>query len=118
MALDDHQKIIEVVRDTTGEAADGFHFLCLAQLIFEKLALADVLRNDEIDGTACVFEAMGDDFGVDDLAVFANVLPIGFRREAAGWAGGEIRGKRHARARAGSRQWSWPQIPSSSSRRA
>ena len=34
VALDDHQEIVEVVSDATGEAADGFHFLRLAELIF------------------------------------------------------------------------------------
>ena len=84
VAFDDHQKIVEVVRDAAGKAADGFHFLRLAELIFEELALADVLRDDEVDGAAGVFEAMRDDFGVDELAVFADVLPrrLGVRAEA------------------------------------
>ena len=35
VALDDHQEIVEVVRDAAGEATDGFHFLRLAKLVFE-----------------------------------------------------------------------------------
>ena len=42
IAADDHEEIVEVVGDAAGEAADGFHFLGLAELVFEHAALGDV----------------------------------------------------------------------------
>ena len=39
MAFDDRQQIIEIVSDAAGQPADGFHFLCRAQLILQLLLL-------------------------------------------------------------------------------
>ncbi len=54
------QQIVEVVRDATGERADGFHLLCLAQLRLEdgalflgKLALADVQHHGHVLRAEC-----------------------------------------------------------------
>ena len=56
MALHNHQQIIEVVRDAASEFADGLHFLRLAQLVGEPLALGDVQRNtdDSLNGAFAV----------------------------------------------------------------
>src|SRR5580658_8689122 len=62
--------------DAAGQASDGFHFLCLAKLFFEQLALADILRNHQMDGAACIFQLVSDDFGIDHFSIFANVLPV------------------------------------------
>ena len=43
MALDDGEHVVEVVRDTGGELADGLHFLRLAQLRLEAQPFGDVL---------------------------------------------------------------------------
>ena len=32
--LDAHQQIIEIMRDTSGQGSDGFHFLTLVKLVF------------------------------------------------------------------------------------
>ena len=42
IALDDGQHIVEVVGNSAGERADGFHPLGDAKLLFQALALADV----------------------------------------------------------------------------
>ena len=74
VALDDHEEIVEVVGDAAREAAHGLHFLGLAELFFELMAFADVLRDDEMDGVSVVIELMGDEFGVDSVAIFRHVL--------------------------------------------
>src|ERR1700722_18238255 len=40
MAANDREKIVEIVGDTTGEPADGFHLVCLAQTLFETFLLS------------------------------------------------------------------------------
>ena len=98
VALDDHEEIVEVVGDATGEAPDGFHFLGLAKLLFELMALADVLRDDEVDGAAVVFELVGDDFGFDDAwPSLRDVLPVGFVARATFATGEGSRGRRRGR---------------------
>ena len=42
VSVDHHQQIVEVVGDATGEAADGIHFLRLAQLLFELTPVRDI----------------------------------------------------------------------------
>src|ERR1700756_3333402 len=42
VALDDSEKVVEIVRDATGEAAEGIHFLGLTKIVFELLALSFV----------------------------------------------------------------------------
>ena len=39
MAEDAGEEVVEVVRDATGESANGFHLLCLKELCFEVFAL-------------------------------------------------------------------------------
>ena len=48
VAVDDGQQVVEVVRDATGEATEGFQLLRLLQLMAERLALGLVplLRGD------------------------------------------------------------------------
>ena len=58
VAGDDHQQIVEVVRDAAGEAADGFHLLRLAQLLLERAALGDVFGEEFEDNP--FFAAVGD----------------------------------------------------------
>ena len=55
---------------------DRFHFLRLAQLLFEKLALADVLRDHQADGAARVFQLVRDDIDFEALAILALVTPV------------------------------------------
>ena len=64
--------------DPAGQTSDGFHFLCLAKLFFEQLALADILRDYQMDGAAGIFQLVSDDFGIDHFSIFANVLPVSF----------------------------------------
>ncbi len=51
-----HQKIVEIVSDASGETADGFHLLRLAQLLFEGAALGDVLGEEFEDDTFSAVE--------------------------------------------------------------
>jgi hypothetical protein len=74
VALDDHEEVVEVMGDAAGEAAHRFHFLGLAELFFELMALADILRDDEMDGATVVIELMGDEFGFDGAAILRHVF--------------------------------------------
>src|ERR1035441_4648169 len=42
VSVNDHQKVVEVVGDAAGEAADGIHFLRLAKLLFELTPVGDI----------------------------------------------------------------------------
>src|ERR1039458_4409856 len=46
------EKVVKVVSDSAGQAANGFHLLCLHELLFQALAFRDVLsdshHSDEI----------------------------------------------------------------------
>ena len=46
VAGDDHQEVVEVVRDAAGEAADGFHFLRLAELLLQRARFGDVFHEN------------------------------------------------------------------------
>ena len=42
IAVDDGEEIVEIVGNAAGETADSFHFLRLAELVFEDAAFGDV----------------------------------------------------------------------------
>ena len=44
VARDHHQKIIEVMRDAAGKAADGFHFLRLTELQLQRAGFGNVFH--------------------------------------------------------------------------
>ena len=67
----DGQQVVEIVRDTAGEAADGFHLLRLEQLLLEILQIGSVMA----DGGA---PARGDIASGDDH-VFAAAVSSGMR---------------------------------------
>ena len=58
VAADDHQKIIEVVRHAAGQPSDGFHFLRLAELVFEGPPFGDIFR-DDFEGRVAVIPGIG-----------------------------------------------------------
>ena len=63
---DHHQQIVEVVGDAAGEAADGFHLLRLAELLFEGAALGDVFGEKfEEDGVAFVADGAAGEADAD-----------------------------------------------------
>ena len=77
VSADDHEEIVEVVGDAAGEAADGFHFLGLAELVFENAALGDVFGNAfENVGGFVAGDGTAADADGDDGRVFA--LPANF----------------------------------------
>ena len=78
VAADDHEQIVEVVSDAAGEAADGFHFLGLAELIFEDAALGDVFGDgfEDVGGFVAAGDGAAADADGDGDAVFA--LPADF----------------------------------------
>ena len=87
VAADDHEQIVEVVSDAAGEAADGFHFLGLAELIFEDAALGDVFGDgfEDVGGLVAAGDGAAADADGDDGAVLA--LPADFETvHAAGAA--------------------------------
>jgi hypothetical protein len=53
IAVDGEQHVIEVVRDATGEAADGFELLCLEDLCLGDLARRDVDDRREDERSVC-----------------------------------------------------------------
>ena len=56
IAADDHQQIVEVVRDSAGEPSHGFHFLGLPELLFQRAPLGDIL-SDDFQNLARTFES-------------------------------------------------------------
>src|SRR5271155_1555175 len=73
VSADDHEEIVEVVSDAAGEAADGFHFLGLAELVFEKAAGGDVFGDgfEAVGGLVAAGDGAAADADGDDAAVFA-----------------------------------------------
>ncbi len=65
------QQVVEIVRDTAGEAADGFHLLRLEQLLLETFQIGSVMA----DGGA---PARGDIASGDDH-IFAVAVSSGMR---------------------------------------
>jgi hypothetical protein len=45
ISADHHEQIVEVVGDSAGQTANGFHFLGLAELVFKHAAVGDILGN-------------------------------------------------------------------------
>jgi hypothetical protein len=73
MALDNHQKIVEIVRHSAGQPPNRFHFLRLTKLLFQKMALADVLRHNEPHSPPGIVKLMGDQL---DLKKFSTLLAV------------------------------------------
>ena len=72
VAANRRQQIVEVVRDAAGQAADGLHLLCLAELILELYAIADVVHGGEDRALAAVLGHRAEGFDLDHLAVLAD----------------------------------------------
>src|ERR1019366_9256813 len=76
VSVNDNQKVVEVVGDAAGEAADGIHFLRLAKLLFELTPVGDIFG----DQFQYFFGFIADSGGAaaephdDDAAVFASPL--------------------------------------------
>ena len=47
VALDDREQIVEIMRDSRGELADGLHLLHLPELVLKVEPIGDVLRHHE-----------------------------------------------------------------------
>src|SRR5271170_290735 len=87
VAADHHEQIVEVVSDAAGETADGFHFLGLAELVFEDAALGDVFGDGFEDFGGMIFTGHGaaTDADSDGCAILA--FPADFKTvHAAGAA--------------------------------
>ena len=78
VADDDAEKIVEVVGDSAGEAADRFHLGGHAELLFESAALGDIFGEDfEYRGRLkALIEVAAATADGDGLVVFA--LPLDF----------------------------------------
>ena len=76
VAFDNHQKIVEIVRHSAGQAAHRFHFLRLAELLLKNVPLADVLRDDKADSLARILQLMNRGFDFDNLSVLLPVFPM------------------------------------------
>ena len=78
VTVDDSKQIVEVVSDSAGEAADCFHFLGLAELVFEDAAFGDVLSYgfEDVGGFVAAGDGASADADGDGRAVFA--LPADF----------------------------------------
>src|SRR5258707_15568947 len=73
VSADDHEEVVEVVSDAAGEAADGFHFLGLAELVFEDAALGDVFGDgfEDVGGFVAAGDGASADADGDSFAVLA-----------------------------------------------
>src|SRR6185312_448274 len=69
---DGGEQVVEVVRDTAGEMADGFHLLRLPELFLEAFAVRDVANDGEHAGRTVGDEAHRDRLGLDGRAVQAT----------------------------------------------
>ena len=76
MAFDYHQEIVEIMGNPAGKPADRFHFLGLAQLVFEQLAFADVLRNHQAHGASCIFQFVRYNIDCKGFACLVSVKPV------------------------------------------
>src|SRR6266446_441089 len=78
VSADDGEEIVEVVGDAAGEAADGFHFLRLTELIFEDAALGDVFGDgfEDVGGFVAAGYGAAADADGDGGSVFS--LPADF----------------------------------------
>src|SRR5580698_2169993 len=78
VSADYHEEIVEVVSDAAGEAAYGFHFLGLAELVFENAAFGDVFGDGFEDvGGFIAGDGTAADADGNDSCVFA--LPANFK---------------------------------------
>ena len=66
VAVDHRQQVVEVVRDATGELADGLHLLRLDQLLLELLLGADVVGEHEPGPAALEQRRVGRDAHEED----------------------------------------------------
>ena len=76
MALDDHQKIIEIVRYTARKSPYGLHLLRLTKLLLQKMALADILRHDQAHSPPGIVELVRNQLNFKILSVFLAVLAL------------------------------------------
>jgi hypothetical protein len=87
ISADHHQQVVEVVRHSSGEAADGFHFLGLAKLILQHAAVGDVFGDgfEDVGRLVHVAHSPSADAHGDGSAILA--LPLQFNAiEASGAA--------------------------------
>src|SRR5260370_35629442 len=83
VSFDDHQEIIEIMGYSARQASHRLHFLRLAELLFELMALADVLRHDQAHAPSGGFQFVRNAFHLDDLAVLLAMLRIAGSQTAA-----------------------------------
>src|SRR5208337_2254259 len=83
MAADDHQQVVEIVRDAAGQLAKGFHLLRLGELLLCPLerdrglpSFGDVTRDvDEADETARLIADRLNDNACPKLALVSSHTP-------------------------------------------
>src|SRR5260370_9760579 len=68
--------MVETGATATRQPSPRLHFLRLAQLLFEKLALADVLGHHQADSPSSVCQFVRDAFDLNHLAVFLAMLAM------------------------------------------
>ena len=67
----DHQHVVEVMRDSSGQPAHGLHLLRLAHLVFQAPARGHVPRgNDNSTHRGVVQQIVGEGFEPDPRSVF------------------------------------------------
>src|ERR1043166_1667002 len=57
ISKNDHQHVVEIVRDPSGQSADSFHFLRLAQLLFQSGCLRNITKAPH-PAYYCAFDAL------------------------------------------------------------
>ena len=83
--MNDGEDVVEIVRDSAGELADGLHFLRLAQLLFQSPLRCDVPKQAEEQQRLPVqFNERIGDFQGHHLAVVKVELALNFTVHVAG----------------------------------
>src|SRR5208282_4612080 len=77
MAMNDGENIVEIVRDTTGELADGLHLLRLAQLLLQSPLRRNVAKQTEQqERFAAQFDERIGDFKNNFAAIVKHVAAL------------------------------------------
>ena len=79
IAVDDHQQVVEVVRDAAGERAQGLHLMRLADALFELLFRGPVLHDDHHTGSPALIVVQQRDAVAepDRGAILVRIVPLG-----------------------------------------
>src|SRR5712692_4172490 len=76
VALDHHQKIVEIMGDAARQASHSLHLLRLAKLPLEQMPFADVLGYHKTDTLPRIIQLVTNNLNLDNFSVLLPVLRI------------------------------------------